>query len=72
MLTRLRVYWPSLTLFAAVTQTSRLIHDLLFPDTSESLCSRAWRLQRQSRFWLGWTYVFGRGHCQKSHRHYWG
>lgn len=54
-----------------VTNLSRTIHDVWFSDTSESLCSRAWRLQGVSRFWLSWTYIFGRDHCERSYRRYW-
>ena len=50
--------------------TSRCLHDVSFRDTSESLCSRAWRLQGTSTFWLTWTYIFGRSHCQKSWEYY--
>lgn len=51
---------------------SRLTHNLLFRDSDESLCSRAWRLQDDHSFWLGWTFIFGREHCRKSFRYYWG
>ena len=54
-----------------VTRLSHLAHDLIFTDTSESLCSRAWRLQHESRFWWIWTYVFGRKHCYYSYTRYW-
>ena len=53
-----------------VTRLSRKVHDLIYKDTSESLCSRAWRLQDQSRFWKAWTYVFGRAHCWRSYSRY--
>lgn len=53
-----------------IQSSSRIMHDVSFRDTSESLCSRAWRLQGSSRFWAGWVRVFGRDHCQKSYRHY--
>jgi len=53
-----------------IYSTSRIVHDVSFSDTSESLCSRAWRLQGDSRFWHAWVLVFGRDHCQKSYRHY--
>jgi hypothetical protein len=54
-----------------ITRISRVVHDMIFKDTSESLCSRAWRLQDQSRFWRIWTYVFGRLHCYDSYNRYW-
>lgn len=53
-----------------IQSTSRIMHDVSFRDTSESLCSRAWRLQGDSRFWRAWVRVFGRDHCQTSYRHY--
>jgi hypothetical protein len=53
-----------------IQSTSRIVHDVSFRDTSESLCSRAWRLQGDSRFWRAWVRVFGRDHCQTSYRHY--
>ena len=37
----------------------------------ESWCSRAWRRQGYSRFWLRWTFVFGRKHCLEEWEHYW-
>ena len=54
-----------------ITRVSHFIHNLIFKDTSESLCSRAWRLQHRSRFWKVWTYVFGRRHCAASFDRYW-
>jgi hypothetical protein len=54
-----------------ITWLSRAIHDLIYKDTSESFCSRAWRLQGKSRFWKFWTYVFGRVHCARSFERYW-
>jgi len=51
---------------------SRLTHNTIFGDTDESLCSRAWRLQDEHDFWWIWTLIFGREHCRKSFRYYWG
>lgn len=34
---------------------SRRVHNRLFRDTDESLCSRAWRLRSSSRFWSTWV-----------------
>ncbi len=53
-----------------ISTISRRLHDVSFRDTSESLCSRAWRLQDRSTFWLTWTYIFGRSHCRNSWEHY--
>ena len=50
---------------------SSLLHGVSFRDTHESLCSRAWRLQSENRFWKLWTHVFGRRHCYTSFEHYW-
>lgn len=50
---------------------SRRFHDLSFRDTSESLCSRAWRLQGVSPFWKLWVIMFGRSHCRRSYQYYW-
>jgi hypothetical protein len=54
-----------------ITRLSQIFHDIIFKDTSESLCSRAWRLQHTSRFWKFWTRVFGRVHCYRSYMRYW-
>lgn len=54
-----------------INRVSQILHDMVFADTSESLCSRAWRLQNQSTFWWSWTYVFGRKHCYRSFTRYW-
>jgi len=56
---------------------SRVTHDAWHRvhatgQPSESWCSRAWRLQDQHLFWRWWVRVFGRDHCARSHRHYWG
>ena len=45
---------------------SCLIHNRIFDDVDESLCSRAWRLRRTSRFWAGWVGLFGSNHCRAS------
>lgn len=47
------------------------IHNRLFADTHESLCSRAWRLQNRSLFWLVWVWLFGARHCERSWHWYW-
>ena len=57
-------------LVSIILSTSLRIHNRIYTDTSESLCSRAWRLQGDSRFWRAWVRVFGPDHCQKSYRHY--
>ena len=46
---------------------SRIIHDLLFADASQSLCARAWS-KRDARFWRAWVAVFGKRHCEASWR----
>jgi len=48
---------------------SRILHDLLFRDTSQSLCSRAWD-RRHKRGWALWVWVFGARHCERSWRWY--
>jgi hypothetical protein len=58
------------SLVSMIQSTSRIVHDVSFRDTSESLCSRAWRLHGDNRFWRAWVRVFGRDHCQTSYRHY--
>lgn len=50
---------------------SRRIHDCIYSDKSQSLCSRAWHHQDTSTFWRCFTFVFGRNHCRKSHDRYW-
>jgi len=47
---------------------SSLLHDLIWSDTSQSICSRAWQRQHDSRFWRAWVWVFGRRHCERSWR----
>lgn len=47
------------------------IHNRLFSDTHESLCSRAWRLEQRSWFWRGWVRIFDRRHCEASWCWYW-
>ena len=53
-----------------VDRISLIVHNAIFKDTSESFCSRAWRLREQSTFWWSWTYVFGRKHCRRSYERY--
>lgn len=57
-----------------ITDLSRLAHDTLFRDKSQSLCSRAWdkRLAGPFLFWGLWVKVFGRDHCRASWLHYHG
>jgi len=55
-----------------ILNLSRILHDLLFKDASQSLCSRAWQQQDQSRFWRAWVWVFGRRHCRRSYVYYHG
>jgi hypothetical protein len=38
---------------------SRWLHYLFFADSSESLCSRAYRLRHGSEFWAAWVRMFG-------------
>lgn len=45
---------------------SVFIHNRIFDDVDESLCSRAWRYRLKSRFWAVWVAVFGTMHCQNS------
>lgn len=52
---------------------SRRICTTLFPGPiQESLCSRAFRLQRVSLFWRIFVRVMGSSHCGQSHHYYWG
>lgn len=51
---------------------SSWLHGLFFEDHQhESLCSHAYRLRFQSRFWRFWVWVFGAEHCRKSYEYYW-
>ncbi|UUV43246.1 hypothetical protein RCCWILLIS_74 [Rhodobacter phage RcCWillis] len=50
----------------SVSNISRLIHNHIWDDVDESLCSHAWRLRNVSRFWLIWVFVFGHAHCRTS------
>lgn len=54
-----------------IKDLSRIIHDRLFRDTSESLCSRAYRLRHHSRFWRAWVFVFTERHCRASYLWHW-
>ena len=60
------------TVHVCYLDLSRILHDLIFRDTSQSLCSRAWALQHRHAFWRAWVLVFGRRHCERSHRYYHG
>lgn len=53
-----------------VSDLSRLTHDAIFKDKSQSLCARAWQLQHHSSFWRAWVNVFGKRHCERSYRYY--
>ena len=53
-----------------ICDLSRIAHDLIFRDQSQSLCARAWQYKNVSRFWAAWVCVFGNEHCEKSYRHY--
>ena len=54
-----------------IKDLSRLAHDSLFRDKSQSLCSRAYERQDET-FWRLWVCVFGLKHCRKSWQHYHG
>jgi len=43
---------------------SRILHDRLFDDVSQSLCSRGWWLRDRHPFWRGWVRFFGPAHCR--------
>ena len=49
-----------------LSDLSCLIHNRIFDDVDESLCNRAWRLRRASRFWAAWVGLFGTNHCRAS------
>ena len=53
-----------------ITDLSRVMHDSLFRDCSQSLCARAWQYRHASRFWAFWVRVFGARHCRRSFAHY--
>lgn len=55
-----------------ILNLSRILHDLLFEDASQSLCSRAWQQRETSTFWRAWVFVFGRRHCRRSFHFYHG
>ena len=44
---------------------SRIAHDALFNDKSQSLCSRAYD-RRAHWFWAAWVRAFGVRHCRAS------
>lgn len=48
---------------------SRILHDLIYRDVSQSLCSRAWG-HRAHPFWAAWVWIFGAAHCEQSHQWY--
>jgi hypothetical protein len=45
---------------------SVFLHNRIFDDVDESLCSRAWRLRNNSMGWAAWVILFGAAHCQNS------
>ena len=49
-----------------IKDLSRVAHDLIFDDRSQSLCARAWEKAEGSTFWRMWVCVFGRQHCRRS------
>lgn len=49
---------------------SRLIHDAIFKDTSQSLCARAYERRDVCTFWRVWYRLFGPTHCAKSYEHH--
>lgn len=57
-------------IYIRVKRLSYYTHNLIFSDTRESWCSRAWRLHTQSRLWCVLLVVFGPQHCLSSYLHY--
>jgi hypothetical protein len=55
---------------ANIKDLSRLTHDLIYRDHSQSLCARAWQRRNISTFWRLWCRVFTDAHCEASFRHY--
>lgn len=53
-----------------VLDLSRLIHDAIYRDASQSLCARAWARRDTSLFWSLWVITFGPRHCEASWRWY--
>lgn len=51
---------------------SRLAHDRLFDDVSQSLCARGWWLRDADPFWRAWVKVFGPEHCRAAFHHHHG
>lgn len=51
-----------------VSGLSRVIHDALYDDASQSLCARAWARRDASGFWALWVRIFGERHCRESWR----
>ena len=45
---------------------SQIVHDMIWTDTSQSLCARAYDLRDVSAFWRAWVIVFGERHCRAS------
>ncbi|MCC6303596.1 MAG: hypothetical protein IT545_00210 [Rhodobacteraceae bacterium] len=65
---------PGMRLVRAVLEPfeplSRLTHDLIFHDVSQSLCARAWEMRDRHRFWRGWVRFFGPRHCRDAFRYH--
>lgn len=55
---------------ASLLNLSRVLHDAIYSDASQSLCARAWEYRETSHFWAAWVAVFGRRHCRKSWEYY--
>lgn len=55
---------------AWIKDLSRIVHDLIFDDASQSLCARAYEKQGQSKFWRLWVRCFGETHCKRSYDHW--
>lgn len=47
------------------------IHNAIFNDYKQSLCSRAYWLHTMYPFWRVWTIVFGRKHCERAYKKHW-
>ncbi len=53
-----------------LVDTSRVLHDLIYTDASQSLCARAWALRETYAFWAAWVMFFGKHHCRTSWDYY--
>jgi hypothetical protein len=45
---------------------SRIMHNRIWSDVDESLCSRAWRYRTTSTLAAVWVVVFTPDHCRRS------